>query len=1201
MPAVTTKDLIELVRSLPLLDARQLAELERLARQGTDARALAREMIQQGWLTPYQANQLLQGRAAELVLGSYLLLERIGEGGMGQVFKARHQKMGRMVALKLIRKDRLQDPDAGRRFEQEIRAAAQLSHPNIVAAYDAAQVGDSHFLVMEYVEGIDLARQVKEGGPLPVEQAVAYVTQAALGLQHAHERGMVHRDIKPSNLLVSVKEGGVKILDMGLARVLEGGEHDATNPLTETEVVIGTPDYEAPEQAMHSRQADIRADLYSLGCTLYFLLTGRPPFPGGNTTEKLVKHQLEEPVPVEQLRSEMPPGLANVLRKLMAKRPEDRYQTPAELITVLEAGLKSGAWKGPATTGAIRAGRATTRFNAPSSTVFTPPDGNRALARFRTMAYLALAQTRRFLQYIAAGEWRGRKGGAAGVAGLLLLLLLIVWLKPFGLGRTGLDRLGSRNITAEDRSVTGPLEGLVAVLGDQRLRQWGRGRCVAVSPDGKVVASGGEDHSIRIWDSATGQQLRVIPHSNSVNWLGFFLGGRRVGTGDPWGSLKWWEVATGQEVPAPPGRFLGQSADLLATAPGNNPQVKLWDAASGQERLTLQGISRPINSASFSSDGLVAAGGDDQIIYVWESSTGKPRHALKGHGSSVSNVWFAKDGKHLASYESNGVVKVWELASEKPLFSSPTQWAVAFARDGKTLALRGPDGDMKLWDTASGKDRATGMRHENGNTMLATFSPDGSLLATGTQVYGDTLKIWDAGSGAQRAAVLNSQAGAVTGLAFFPDNKALASISNEGRIKIWEATTGQERLPGNERGDWYTGAIFGRKNKTLVLTAGRTSVKLWDIATAKERATLSGHQREITATVISPDDQTLATASMDGTVKLWDLTTGQLLSTLNHGRFGITSVHFSADSKTVASSEWYSVKIWDTASGQMRVTLDAPKSGISMAALTPDAKTVAMSSNDGVVQIWDVASKRVTQTLGAAGQRGGAQVGFAADGQVLIIKNADGTAKLWDLPASKDRATLPASGVWSVAPDGQTVTIGLGDGRLQVWDVGKGQVLAPLEGHSKPVRALAYSFDGQWLASAGEDGKVIVWNPASRQRKVCEWQLPGPVHGIAFASDGRHLATVNGNGSVYILRQSPESARTSGPGHEVSAASRTTVDRESLPWAESQNGQERLARQSLAVRHRRQTGANLVISGSGRSHSSSSAGKLLRSPDWIPW
>jgi formylglycine-generating enzyme required for sulfatase activity/tRNA A-37 threonylcarbamoyl transferase component Bud32 len=340
---VTTAALLDELRKLRLLPAEQLEEWSRLPqKQNLEPRDLGRQLIERGWLTAYQANQLLQGRGPDLLLGPYLLLERLGEGGMGTVFKARHRTLGRLAALKVIRKERLENPDAVKRFHREVRAAAQLNHPNVVLAFDAAEAGSRTFLVMEYVEGIDLAKLVKAKGPLPVATACEYVRQAALGLQHAHERGLVHRDIKPANLLLAKASPGasgsaplVKVLDMGLARLQESAGGDSSDTLTKTGAVMGTPDFLAPEQARRSHEVDIRADLYSLGCTLYFLLTGQVPFPGGTLTEKLLKHQLEEPVPVEQLRPEVPAGIAAVVRKLMAKRPEVRYQTPKEVADVL--------------------------------------------------------------------------------------------------------------------------------------------------------------------------------------------------------------------------------------------------------------------------------------------------------------------------------------------------------------------------------------------------------------------------------------------------------------------------------------------------------------------------------------------------------------------------------------------------------------------------------------------------------------------------------------------------------------------------------------------------------------------------------------------------------------------------------------------------------------------------------------------------
>jgi serine/threonine protein kinase len=327
---------VESLRDHQLLSSGRIGELTgSLQPQFADTSALAKELIERGWLTSFQVDQVLKGQAHRLTLGPYLLLEVLGEGGMGQVFKAMHRLMHRVVALKVIRQEWLADPESVSRFQREIRALAQLSHPNIVAAYHADKVDDRYFLVMEYVEGTDLNRLVKEGGPLPVDRACDFVRQAALGLQHAYERGLVHRDIKPGNILVT-RQGEVKVLDLGLAligRRPEEGQTECT-ATTSREVVRGTVDFMAPEQALSSHHVDICADIYSLGCTLYFLLTGRPPF-GGSIVEKLVLHQQAEPVAVELLRQELPPLLPRVLRTMMAKQAKDRYQTPAEVAAAL--------------------------------------------------------------------------------------------------------------------------------------------------------------------------------------------------------------------------------------------------------------------------------------------------------------------------------------------------------------------------------------------------------------------------------------------------------------------------------------------------------------------------------------------------------------------------------------------------------------------------------------------------------------------------------------------------------------------------------------------------------------------------------------------------------------------------------------------------------------------------------------------------
>jgi serine/threonine protein kinase len=269
----------------------------------------------------------------------YRVLGLIGQGGMGAVYRAEHRRMARLVALKVIRPDLVRNRAAVQRFHQEVRAAARLQHPNIVTAFDADQAGGLHFLVMEHVEGISLAELVRRQGPLSVAEACSYARQAALGLQHAHEQGMVHRDVKPQNLMLTSK-GQVKILDFGLARLPRTPDAPPTGmapakSLTGIGTVMGTVDYIAPEQAADPRSADIRADIYSLGCTLFHLLTGRLPFPGGGATAKLARHA-DTPLPaLDNVRPAVPPRLAAVLARMTAKNPARRYATPADVAQAL--------------------------------------------------------------------------------------------------------------------------------------------------------------------------------------------------------------------------------------------------------------------------------------------------------------------------------------------------------------------------------------------------------------------------------------------------------------------------------------------------------------------------------------------------------------------------------------------------------------------------------------------------------------------------------------------------------------------------------------------------------------------------------------------------------------------------------------------------------------------------------------------------
>jgi serine/threonine protein kinase len=337
MPIDTVHNLVEQLRTGKLLRPAQLDEVVRmLLPRIPSPLLLAKELVRRGWLTVYQVNQLFQANGQQLVIGPYRIVDHLGKGGVSQVFKAWHTESNTLVALKVIHPHLLSNEEAVKRFEREMQAVARLSHPNIVRAFPDESLGKAHFFAMEFVEGTDLGKQVQLSGALPVDQACDFIRQAALGLQHAHEQGLVHRDIKPANLVLITGTSLIKILDFGVARLRRGD--DATpepSALTVQGAMIGTADYVAPEQARDARSADIRSDIYSLGCTFYHLLAGAPPFPGGSALQK-IHHQIsKEPPGVELIRSEVPAPVAGIIRRMMAKNPEDRYQAPAEVAEAL--------------------------------------------------------------------------------------------------------------------------------------------------------------------------------------------------------------------------------------------------------------------------------------------------------------------------------------------------------------------------------------------------------------------------------------------------------------------------------------------------------------------------------------------------------------------------------------------------------------------------------------------------------------------------------------------------------------------------------------------------------------------------------------------------------------------------------------------------------------------------------------------------
>jgi eukaryotic-like serine/threonine-protein kinase len=333
----SVEELLQLIRKSGMVDEGRLTGYLQRRNKGrgipSDPREAADSMVADGILTNFQSEQFLLGKWRGFTIGKFKLLERVGVGGMGQVFLCEHMFMKRRVAIKVLPPAKAEQPAALGRFYREARAAGSLEHPNIVRTHDIDQDGNLHFIVMEYVDGSNLLEIVKKFGPMNITRALFYTRQVASGLDFAFRSGLIHRDVKPGNILID-RRGNARVLDMGLARFFKD-QSDMLTVKYDDKIVLGTADYVAPEQVANSHAVDVRADVYALGATLYFLLAGHPPFPTGTVSQKLLWHRTKEPTPIRQIRPEVPEEVAAIVTRMMAKDPNVRFQSPGEVAVAL--------------------------------------------------------------------------------------------------------------------------------------------------------------------------------------------------------------------------------------------------------------------------------------------------------------------------------------------------------------------------------------------------------------------------------------------------------------------------------------------------------------------------------------------------------------------------------------------------------------------------------------------------------------------------------------------------------------------------------------------------------------------------------------------------------------------------------------------------------------------------------------------------
>jgi serine/threonine protein kinase/WD40 repeat protein len=962
--------------------------------------------------------------------GKFEVVGLLGRGGMGAVYKARHAFLGEMVAIKVMNADKVGNPAARARFLREMQAVGQLKHANIVRALDAEQMGGLLVLVMEYVPGVALDRLVKQRGPLPVAFACRCVAQAALGLQHAHEKGLVHRDIKPGNLMISARDHEVKLLDFGLVRGLpvQSGSNQ-----TQVDAFMGTPDFCAPEQASDARGADVRADIYSLGCTLYYLLAGRPPFRKSTLMDTILAHVQEEPQPVTALRPDVPAGLWAVLAKMLAKKPADRYQTPIEVAKALQpfapADAKPAAPAPPGVPPHGKPGRPGGDTDAIKGPARQPePRDKRGDAAKKTKERPA---------------WGRRSPAREGIAAAALVLVACL--------------LAAIVVRVKVRTPDG--EAVIVLEIDQP------GAEVSVDGSKIDVTVPGEDRPVEIKAEPGLRTLRIARE-------GFVAITREV------------ELTVGKSKPI---RVRLEPVKTVAVKPPAPPKPvqeaprprRSWASRNGTwkkegNELVQEEVMPDCQLAfgdfawtdyDFSCEGSVVWGNGEIGLNYRVSGTGNAQFVLGRYDRTWESATSIERGNY-GRLQERRTVALQAGAWYRLKVRLRGEHCECFLNEQPVFAFddaKNPRGAVGLWMWS------TAARFRN----LRVTDPAGKVLFEGLPDLPPARSEWPPTTGPPSANELHCLRGhgcPVRCVAFTRDGRRVLSGSDGGTGKTWP--------------DGKTGKTFYHLNPA-------STIRLWDVQTGRQLSCspldVPGGARPFVKLALAPRGNRFLTVMLADSfangkrVQDWS-TEGDRIQLRHHTFFhspGLIDATFTPDgTKALAVGETGS--LWEEdLDNKIRVRhVPASIQGVTCAAIAPDGQTVLLARRDQPFVEIDLTTGKET---GRWTQPAGfiRCMAFSPDGKLALCGGEGGAVRLWDVASAKQLRLVashnrPVRAV-ALSADGRRALFGGDDNTVRLWDVELRKELASFTGHTSGILAVAFSPDGKQAASASADYTVRLW------------------------------------------------------------------------------------------------------------------------------